>query len=221
MVTFLIGGGAIDLDFAREQINREPKATIIAVDKGLKACILLGVEPDFVIGDFDSLPMEEEARLDEFERRGIVTRLNPVKDDTDMEAALHLALEKTEGDIVILGGTGTRYDHTTSNVLIMGQALCYNRDIQILDPHNRIRLISESMGQQGFVLKAKEQLGGFVSLIPFGTQVEGLTLEGFKYPLLNATLGGYTSLGISNEITGEYAKISFQRGSLLLIEARD
>ena len=71
------------------------------------------------------------------------------------------------------------------------------------------------------VLQKKDQYGKYVSLLPYSDQVRGVTLTGFKYPLTDYTMGGFNSLGISNEITEEEAVISFMDGQLLVIESRD
>ena len=88
--------------------------------------------------------------------------------------------------------------------------------ISLLDAHNRIRLIDQPL-----TIKKKEQYGDYVSLIPHGGAVCGLTLKGMKYPLFGATLTPDVSLGISNEIVDEEASISFQEGRLFVFETRD
>ena len=86
----------------------------------------------------------------------------------------------------------------------------------ILDAHNRIRLV-----EGDFLLRREEQFGTYLSLVPFGGPASGVTLEGVYYPLRDAVLTYGNSLGISNEIVSEEAKIHIGRGSLLLIESRD
>ena len=70
-------------------------------------------------------------------------------------------------------------------------------------------------------IKKGEQYGKYVSLLPLTTEVKGLTLEGFYYPLHKFTLTSYTSIGISNEIVEEEARISFDEGVLVMIESKD
>ena len=84
------------------------------------------------------------------------------------------------------------------------------------DANNRIR-----MTERGMKLRRDEQFGTYVSLIPYTEQVEHLTLTGFKYPLTDACLKGFCSLGVSNEIKEEEAEIVFDGGVLLVIESRD
>lgn len=94
-VTLILAGGNLSLPFLENVIKEHAGATIIAADRGLEACMKLQIEPDYVIGDFDSL--DEQVKDAFLADRRNVTKLNPIKDDTDSEAALHLAFEKTKG----------------------------------------------------------------------------------------------------------------------------
>lgn len=126
-VTLILAGGNLSLPFLENVIKEHAGATIIAADRGLEACMKLQIEPDYVIGDFDSL--DEQVKDAFLADRRNVTKLNPIKDDTDSEAALHLAFEKTKGDIFLLGGTGTRLDHVLGNIAILGQGFVQDRHI--------------------------------------------------------------------------------------------
>ena len=215
-VTLILAGGNLSLPFLENVIKEHAGATIIAADRGLEACMKLQIEPDYVIGDFDSL--DEQVKDAFLADRRNVTKLNPIKDDTDSEAALHLAFEKTKGDIFLLGGTGTRLDHVLGNIQSLYLALEKGVDCEILDEHNRIRLI-----QGEYRIKKAEQYGKYVSLIPFTTDVNGVTLEGLKYPVQNQhfTVQGSGGFGVSNEITADEARISLKQGIFIMIESKD
>jgi thiamine pyrophosphokinase len=142
--------------------------------------------------------------------------LIPEKDDTDTEFAIREAIRRGADDITIVGGTGTRLDHVLGNVWLLGIGLEEGVSLQLLDEHNRIRLIDSPM-----ILSREEQYGTYISLIPFSGEVRGVTLRGLKYPLNDYTLGGFCSLGISNEIVAEEAYIGFTAGLLLVIESKD
>ena len=60
-----------------------------------------------------------------------------------------------------------------------------------------------------------------MKLLPFSEEVTGVTLEGFKYPLLDDTLKRFCTLGVSNEIVEENAKVQLEEGILVVIESRD
>ena len=216
----IFSGGRTDLVFAAEFMKDKKNAFLIAADRGLEALMSLGLMPNAVIGDFDSASKETIDQVNSFEKEDDITviRLNPVKDDTDTEAAVRFALENYEepGDIYILGGTGSRVDHILGNISILGLGKDLGKKIILLDENNWIELLFESRT----ILK-EEAFGDFVSLIPFGDEVTGLTLKGFRYPLKNGTLKGFNSLGISNEIVSKEAQISFDSGVLIMVQSKD
>lgn len=214
MKTFIFSGGTTDIAFAADVLAEETDVTAIAVDRGLDTCLSLGISPDVVIGDFDSV--SEEGRLFLKDNAARVRKLNPIKDDTDTEAALDYALAHTEGEIVILGGTGTRIDHLLGNLSILGKAFAYDRDVVLLDTHNRIRLVRDT-----FRIAKEKQFGSYISVFPWQGTARGVTETGFFYPLSDAVLTGVTSLGVSNEIVEEEAVISVEEGVLMVIESRD
>lgn len=214
MITYILSGGQLDLDFVGEILSLNEKRIIIAADRGVEACDKLGVMPDYVIGDFDSISQEGKTFLEVY--AGEKVCLNPVKDATDTEAALHLAFDKTKGDIVILGGTGTRLDHVMGNISILRQGISKNRKVILMDAYNRMQIVTNHLS----IEKAK-QFGKYVSIFPLGGKAEGVMLQGFFYPLQDATLEGDSSLGVSNEIVDEKGVISVTTGQLLVIESRD
>ncbi len=218
--TVIFSGGRTDLTFAAEFMKDKNNAFLIAADRGLGALMSLGLKPNAVIGDFDSASAETTSFAHSLEEDEEVTvkYLNPVKDDTDTEAAVRFALEnnKEDGIIYILGGTGSRVDHILGNISVLGLGQQSGRRIILLDENNRIELLFE-----GRKLLKNDAFGDFVSLIPFGDRVTGLTLKGFKYPLKNAALCGFNSLGISNEIVSDTAEISFDSGILIMVESKD
>ena len=145
-----------------------------------------------------------------------IQKLIPEKDDTDTESAIWLAIRRGAERITLLGATGTRLDHVLGNIELLGIGLKAGIPIQICDAHNRIRMID-----RGMTLARKEQFGTYVSLIPYTECVGHLTLKGFKYPLTDACLRGFCSLGVSNEIVADTAEISFESGILLVVESKD
>lgn len=210
----IVSGGHIEDAFAKSVIASQ-QAVLIAADSGLDFFYRSGIKPDVIVGDFDSVAAEPLAffRAQEGIR---MQELNPVKDDTDTESSIRLAIEMGAEQITILGGTGSRLDHVLGNIELLGIGLQEQVSITILDAHNRIRMIN-----QGITIKREEQFGTYVSLIPYTSEVEHLTLRGFKYSLSDYCLKGFCSLGVSNEISEEEAVISFDGGILLVIESQD
>lgn len=220
MRTLIVSGGHIDDAFATEWIKEHSYDRMIAADRGMEFFHRNGITPDAIVGDFDSVSTEalEFFRtwdLQEQTQVEIVT-LNPIKDDTDTEFAIRKAIAEGASEITLLGATGTRLDHVLGNIELLGIGLEKGIEIELVDDHNRIRMINGPL-----TFEKKKQFGKYVSLIPVTTEVTGVTLEGFRYPLQNDTLNKFSSLGISNEIAGEIAKLTINEGILLVIESRD
>lgn len=219
----IIGGGNINTSFAKEFIDRLDKSSlsIMACDSGYENCLAIGLEPDIVIGDFDSISREAYEKLQHSNAE--VIKLNPVKDDTDIEAAVNIAIHKTSfGEFIyILGGTGKRLDHFLGNVNLLGMGCLKQRKVVIVDEYNYIQMISAGqvldLSREG----EEAQFGHYVSIFPYGGKATGVTMTGFKYPLENATIEGFNTLTVSNEITEEVGSISLKEGYLIVCETRD
>ena len=213
----IISGGRLDHQFAYEFIKKEKPQILIAADKGLAFFEDEGMLPTQIVGDFDTLG---DALLPKYEAMGIpVRRFNPVKDATDTEIAVRLAMELGAEKIQILGASeGNRVDHLFGNVLTMMIPQQEGVDCFMVDAHNRIRILMEPLE-----IKKEEQYGKYISFIPLTTDVHGVTLEGFKYPLWDYRFHVQTcgSLGVSNELIENTGKISFRQGILLMLECRD
>ena len=146
-----------------------------------------------------------------------VVRLRPEKDDSDTQSAMNYAIQNGAKEIVILGVTGNRVDHLMANFGLLILAQKQGAEVALADRYNYMKLISS-----GTILKKSEQFGKYVSFFPLGGDVTGLTLEGFKYPLDKYHLTTADSgLTVSNEISEEYAKVTYESGTLLMIMSRD
>ncbi|NCB91629.1 MAG: thiamine diphosphokinase [Clostridia bacterium] len=216
MKTLIITGGNIEEDFALSFMKKMDPDYILGVDRGLEFCYRHQISPDYIVGDFDSLPPEI---LEWYKTEGKIPirEYNPVKDATDTMIALEKALDEKSSEIWILGGTGTRIDHVLCNIHILKNAWKKNTPAYIVDSRNLITLPVKS----GFVIRKEEQYGKYVSFFPLGEEVEGLTLEGFKYPLDRYHLRNLEGLGVSNEIESDMAKVSWEKGILVMIQSRD
>ena len=216
---FIIAGGSFTESDARQLLAAlNKRSLIITADRGTLAALQYGIPVHLAIGDFDSVSDAELAALQKhphFSQTEWI-RLNPIKDDTDTEAALQTALERTSGTVYIYGGTGTRLDHVLANIHILQIAAKQGRKAYLIDGHNRIRILTGSA-----VLSRKHAFGRYVSLFPMTGAVTHLTLTGFRYPLTDATLKSGSSLGTSNELIAEEGQIRFSDGVLILIESRD
>lgn len=218
MRSLIISGGHLDDMFISAYIRRYPCDMTIAVDSGMGFFYRNHLMPDYIVGDFDSVAPEALQYFLELQKSGkpAILQFQPEKDETDTELAIRTAIDKGCRSIHILGATGTRIDHVMGNIHLLGMAMEQGAECIMADKYNRIRMIKD-----GLTIKKEEQYGTYVSLFPFTPQVKKITLTGFKYPLCEYTLECYHSLGVSNEIVEEQAKISFQEGVLLVVESKD
>lgn len=167
------------------------------------------------MGDFDSVNIEI-LQFYQNNSRIIFYQYNPEKDNTDTDIALKLAIQLNSSSITIMGALGKRMDHALANIHILRDALEVGIPCKILDAHNKIYLVKDSI-----TLVKNKAYGKYISLIPLTNTVDGLTLKGLKYPLNNASLSIGSSLGVSNEIVDDLATIKLKEGILIVIESRD
>jgi len=191
----------------------KPDDLLIGADSGARFLITNGLRPDIAIGDFDSV--SEEDLLEIRKISGQTIACDPIdKDYTDTEMAIRLALDLQPTEIILLGALGTRFDHSLANVHLLALSSQQQVKMTIIDDHNKISLISDQLiiEQQGYPN---------VSLLPLSLKVEGITLDGFQYPLTDAELTIGQSLGISNVLISSTGTISIRTGLLLVIQSRD
>lgn len=211
----IISGGHIEDVFALNYLKENKYDKLVAADSGMDFLYRNNIVPDMIAGDFDSVLSDSLAYYKELNEVQVI-QLNPIKDDTDTEFVIREAIRRGAKEITVLGATGTRLDHVLANVNLLGIGLEENVPIELVDKHNRIRMIGDSIE-----INKDKQFGSFVSILPVKGDAKGVTLEGVKYPLENADVASFSSLGVSNEIVDEKAKISVKQGVLLVIESRD
>ena len=178
---------------------------LIAADGGLRHVLFLGLTPDAVIGDFDSLGyVPEQATVYPVE-----------KDDTDAMLAVKLGLERGYRSFVIYGGMdGKRLDHTVANFQTLGY-LAQHGAFGILVGREYLACVVKN-GSIRFPAGCQ----GDFSLFCQGRDAEGVTIRGLYYEAQNVTLTSSFPLGVSNHFTGQEAEITVRDGSLLAIWER-
>jgi len=183
---------------------------IIAADGGVHNCDALGVQPDVIIGDLDSMGQDEVRRR---QAAGVVVARYPThKDETDLELALQFALKDEAREVVIIGALGARWDMTIANVLLTAHARFREVKIRILDGTQELALL-----RPGEHLRLRNRAGDQISLIPLAGDAYGITTHGLEYPLNNETLRFGSPRGVSNVIIQAQAEVFFTEGLLLCI----
>lgn len=198
-------------DLTMGELTVQEEDYIIAVDGGLSYCGILAVEPDMIIGDFDSVSEQEKLAIESLKEEipERIMELPAEKDDTDMMAALKHGLELGYQEFRIYAGTGGRLEHTFANI----QALLY------LKNHDATGYLVDGTGMilvlQNEAIHLNKDLEGYLSLFSLGKEAKGVTIQGMKYPLNNYTMTNDFPIGISNEFIGEEAVISVEDGELV------
>lgn len=208
-ITIFANGELPDLEKARRLLRSDDY--IICADGGTRHSLALGLTPNLVIGDMDSIETDQWRGL---EKAGVSIELFPGdKNETDLELAIHRALELEPKEIIILGALGGRLDQTLGNIALLNVSLHASRSIRIDDGVEEIFFCRDHAQIHG---KSED----IVSLIPWGSPVYGVQTENLKWPLQKETLHPDRTRGISNEMTGEVAMIKISSGLLLVVHTR-
>ena len=184
---------------------------LIAADGGLRHLQALGKVPHLLVGDLDSVSMEDVLRL---EARGVEIRRFPTeKDQTDLELAILAAVDLGTPCIIIAGGLGGRIDQTLANINLLLMPELQNVEAKIDDGRDELFLITHHAFIHG-------RPGDRISLIPLNRPASGINTKGLLYKLRNETLFPERSRGISNKMKKDTAEISLASGVLLCVHTR-
>lgn len=185
---------------------------IIACDGGARHVAAAGLRPHVLLGDFDSIPAE---LFSQTAPDSEVVPFPPAKDYTDSHLAIDTALTRGAKHIDLFAVTGSRLDHTLSNVFLL---------LYIKERGAAGRIVNESnclfLADEGTTLIDGDP-GQLLSLIALSDPVTGVTLSGLQYPLRDAVLRPSQSIGVSNVFTERQASVSKTNGELLIILAED
>lgn len=199
----LIAGGCLEAADRLKKLASQCDAVICA-DHGLDYAEKLGIRPDVIIGDMDSV---------ECEYSDLKAYIYPArKDYTDSELIVDYAAENGYTQLYMFAFVGTREDHTLANLSFLCR---YSElDAVVINDNNEIRAAKKEN-----IIRGKK--GDIVSIIPFGGNLEGITTYNLEYPLKNENLYFGTSRGVSNIMTENECRISIKSGSGLIIKSRD
>ena len=207
---FIYTGGTVFDEYVIEK--PEKGDLVIAADAGYLVAKRMGITPNVLLGDFDTLGEENIPEGIE------CLRVPAEKNDTDTQLAVGTAIERGAKEIVIVGGVSGRLDHTLSTLAILENLWERKNDriyATLTDGKNRVRFIRSS----GTILPRSQYR--YFSLIAADDVVKGVTLEGCKYPLKNGRISRRHQWAVSNEIDGNCALIEIRRGGVWVIESMD
>lgn len=189
------------------EMTRKPepgsKDLVIAVDAGFLHTQALGLRVDVVLGDFDS--------LNEVPDHPCVIRLNPIKDETDMLAAIGYAIDEGCKVFHLYGGTGGRLSHTLANIQCLNRLA--ERGLRGYLYGDGETLTALTHGSIHFEADSR----GYVSAFALSGVCEGVCERGLKYLLDEYTMCPDNPIGVSNEFIGCEAEIAVRQGTLLIV----
>lgn len=204
-------------DFSLPKLSDSPwrqAELVIACDGGARHCRLLGITPQLVIGDMDSIA---PSLLAEFEEQGSeIHRVPARKDKTDLELAIELAVDRGAQDILIFGGLGSRWDMSIAAIMLLAAPAWTRISLSLRDGSTCIHRLGG-----GGRLSLTGASGDTLSLVPLAGPVRGVTLTGLDYPLTDEDLPIGSTRGISNVFLGNRAEIALKEGLLLCIHSRE
>ena len=187
------------------------EARVIAADGGLRNCRQLGLMPETIVGDFDSI---DPAEIPQLQRAGVQLLRRPQrKDESDLELALFRAHELGIAQVVVLGALGGRLDMSIANLLLLAHPRLSELEIRLWSSDQTAWLLRPPGGEVG------GQPGDLLSLIPLAGDATGVVTQGLEYPLGGETLYFGLPRGVSNVLTASTARVQMQTGLLLAVHS--
>ena len=203
-----VNGEIADYSAAARWLHRDDYR--IAADGGARHMEALGLSPNVIVGDLDSIDQGLLAKLQE--EGAAVERHPAAKAATDLELAIARAVNDGATEILLIGALGGRLDQTLANLLILAQKN-WNVPLAVAEGDQLARVLR---GPQ--LLTLTGPTGGYVSAVALTEEVTGVTYRGLEYPLVNATLRLGSTRGVSNTLASSPAQIAIETGILLVIQ---
>lgn len=202
-------GELVDAAAAKDLI--QPGDLLVAADGGMNHMARLGLKPNLLVGDLDSI---EPGLLHQLQDQGVRILRHPVeKDETDLELALITLVQEGYHELRLVGALGGRLDHTLGNLFLLLLPELKDCDVRLVDGLQEVFLIREEAVIYG-------QPDDIVSLLPLLGPAVGVVTNGLYYPLKAETLKPERTRGVSNVMLGEHAQVRLKTGCLLCIHMR-
>lgn len=184
-------------------VQPTPDDLIIAADNGYAVAQSLGITPDITVGDFDSLGSVPDADN--------LIKLDVRKNDTDLDHAVTVALEKGCDDFVIYGAVGGKLDHTLGNIAVAERIALAGAKSLFIGGDSSFTVIRSA----SFELPARES--GRLSVFSLSEVSRGVEISGLAYEVTDFELSRTVTRGVSNAFIGKPSRISVSDGTLLIV----
>ncbi len=206
-IIIFANGDLPNLEKARSLLR--PDDFILCADGGTRHALALGLTPNIVIGDLDSVTFD----LRPLTAKGTQIIQHPRdKNETDLELAIDHAVSLAPDQILILAALGGRMDQTLANIALLSNLQLATCDIKLTDGVEEIFFCRDQAKVEG-------RSGDIVSLIPWQGEVTGVFTENLRWHLHHETLYPDKTRGISNEMTADLATVQIRSGLLLIIHS--
>jgi thiamine pyrophosphokinase len=208
MVLIFANGDLVTEAWLRPYLQQA--TVIIAANGGLAHIHKLGLSPDWLVGDMDSLTAEQKTAVAHVKKETYPTD----KDETDLELALLYAIEQYPGvQVGVVAAFGGRIDQTVANLLLLTHPRLQNQPIVLLSPHQRSWLLTPSSSPASI----EGAVGDLVSLLPLGGDALVAYTDGLHWPLVEERLAFGPARGVSNKMTAATATVALTSGQLLIV----
>ena len=197
-----LGGAAFRLpDALRTELASAD--LVIAADRGWENALANGFEPALLVGDMDSID-RVPANVD-------VIRIPKIKDDTDTQHAIDVALERGATRVTLAGQLSGRADHTLSALFMLENLHLRGVEAEMLDDRNRVRVVKDetvTLPRRGYRYFGALSLGETV-----------YSAHGCFYEVERVSLRRAEPYAVSNEITADAAELAFEGDAAFLVES--
>lgn len=209
----VVAGGTVDPRLPELLKAHGSEVVSIGVDRGISIFLKAGLDADYYLGDLDSIDPEDipaipAERLQKFPAE---------KNASDLELALELCVDLGLSQVEVYGATGTRWDHSFSNLLMLKHFYDLGLRVILVNEKNRAMVLSSHQ----IIPKEEVESYRYLSILPIS--MEGILVSevGVKYPLDHEHLQFGQTRGISNESLGVDVEIDVIEGVALLILSND
>ncbi len=183
---------------------------VICADGGARHARTMGLVPDVVVGDLDSI---DPALRAELEAAGVRFEVHPArKDETDLELALRLAVASGAAEIDVLAVLGGRLDQALANLLLLARPEWALAKVRVIEGNEVVWPV-----RGGQTATVNGTAGDTLSLVPLTPTVTGVDLEGVEWPLHDATLYFGSTWTISNALSAPTARLQVGEGLVLVV----
>lgn len=175
---------------------------IVACDSAAATLVAHNYTPDFIVGDMDSL----DKSIAEFFQGKIYQEKE--QETNDLSKAFRFCLKNKMTNLVILGATGKREDHTLGNLALLADYALQVPNIRLVTDYGTFVAINKSTTFESYQ-------GQQISIFSLDSNT-AVSSENLKYPLDNLVISRWWQATL-NEALSDSFELSFPAGKSLLV----